>query len=172
MGFVVTIQVHSYQDNKMKLTRNISLTLLLLATFIACAPMQNTPPLEPINWRTLAQGKPEAATKGMPVLVDFYFGEGCHRCMVFDNRIYSNNQVIEKIRQNFIPVRVDLTQDLSADEQQLEDKLLTGGECMLAFLNSAGNIVKDTTGKKICSMEMISRQEFMKYLDQALENLK
>lgn len=156
----------------MKLTLNIFLAFLLLINLSSCAQMQKTPALKPINWRILAQGKAEAATKGMPVLVDFYFGEECHRCLAFNKEIYSNSHVVEKIKHNFIPVRVDLTQELSANEKELDEILMTGGECMLAFLDSAGNVIKNTKGQQICTMEMISRQEFMEYLDQALKNLK
>ena len=143
---------------------------LSLAAGLSCAPsikeQKNF-----LNWRPLAEGKVEAREKGMPILIDFYFGEGCHRCMVLDREVYNNQQIAELINRDFVPVRIDLSKTLTADEKALEDNFATGGECLLGFLDKNGKLVKTQKGKNLCTMNMISREEFITYLEHAKKRI-
>ena len=51
------------------------------------------------------------------------------------------------------------------------DKLKTGGECVLAFLNADGTLIKDKNGALISSMEMIPPNKYNWFMDQALAHL-
>lgn len=144
--------------------------LLMLAT--GCVPVASTPQTSLIQWRILEAGKTEAAARRMPVLVDFYFGEGCHRCTAFDREIYSNPSICDRVNKNFVPVRVDLTDELTEAEEELSESLATGGECMLAFLDSTGRIIRNQERQMICTMQMITPEQFLDYLDKALRNLQ
>ncbi len=129
------------------------------------------PKAEPIAWRTLSAGKAEAMERNMPVLVDFYYGPECHRCKMFDQKVYADPECVARITKDFVPVRVDLSRELSAEEKELSKALESGGECMLAFLDPQGNVIKDVSGERICTLAMLSRREFMDYLDRALARI-
>jgi hypothetical protein len=124
-----------------------------------------------IEWRTLEQGKAEAARRDMPVLVDFYFVKDCPRCIALEKDVYANGQLAERINRQFIPVRVYLNKELNREENKLMDKLKSGGECILAFLDPEGKIVKDDNGADISTMEMIPPEKYLWYMDQALLHL-
>jgi hypothetical protein len=124
---------------------------------------------ELVQWRTLKEGKIEARSRNMPVLVDFFVkGEDCPRCIALDREVYVNKYITNKINQKFVPVRVDLDKQLTREEQALMDELKTGGECILAFLNMDGTIIKDSKGVPISSMEMIPPDKYNWFMDQAL----
>jgi thiol-disulfide isomerase/thioredoxin len=124
-----------------------------------------------IQWRTLKQGKAEATRRNMPVLVDFYFAHDCPRCIALDKDVYANEQIAERINRQFIPVRVYLNKGLSREEKKLMNELKGGGECILAFLDPKGKIVKDDKGADISTMEMIPPEKYIWYMDQALLHL-
>ena len=127
---------------------------------------------ELVQWRTLKEGKIEARERNMPVLVDFFTkDENCPRCVALDREVYVNKYITDKINEKFVPVRVDPDKQLSREEQALMDKLKTGGECVLAFLNVDGTIIKDSKGVPISSMEMIPPDKYNWFMDQALAHL-
>jgi hypothetical protein len=126
---------------------------------------------ELVQWRTLKEGKSEARERNMPVLVDFYVTENCPRCEALDREVYVNIYITNKINEKFVPVRVDLDKKISREEQALMDELKTGGECVLAFLNADGTIIKDSKGATISSMEMLPPNKYNWFMDQALANL-
>ena len=126
---------------------------------------------ELVQWRTLKEGKIEARSRNMPVLIDFFVEENCPRCEALDREVYVNKYITNKINQKFVPVRVDLDKELTGEEQALMDKLKTGGECVLAFLNADGTIIKDSKGMPISSMEMIPPNKYNWFMDQALAHM-
>jgi len=123
---------------------------------------------EMVQWRTLKEGKIEARSRNMPVLVDFFVKENCPRCIALGREVYVNKYITNKINQKFVPVRVDLDRQLTRQEQALIDELKTGCECVLAFLNADGTIIRDRKGVPISSMEMIPPDKYNWFMDQAL----
>ena len=121
-----------------------------------------------IQWRTLNQGKTEAVKRNMPVLVDFYYPKDCPRCVALERDVYGNEHLAEKINQHFIPVRVYLNKELTREERKLMAELKSGGECILAFLDSKGRIIKDSKGNSVCTMAMIPPEKYNWFMDQAL----
>lgn len=155
--------------------RTITATLLIMGVLQlwACAMHEGaTRQAEPIAWRTLSAGKAEALARNMPVLVDFYVGPMCSRCNRLDQYVYGDAEAVTRITRNFVPVRVDLSKVLTPEEEELSKVLGTGGECMLAFLDPKGNVVTDVSGERICTMEELSKREFLEYLDRALARMK
>ena len=123
-----------------------------------------------IQWRTLNQGKTEAVNRNMPVLVDFYYPLDCPRCVALERDVYGNEHLAERINQHFIPVRVYLNKKLTREEKKLMAELKSGGECILAFLDPKGRIIKDSKGTYIGTMAMIPPEKFNWFMDQALLN--
>ena len=123
-----------------------------------------------IQWRTLNQGKTEAVKRNMPLLVDFYYPKDCPRCVALERDVYGNEHLAERINQHFIPVRVYLNKKLTREAKKLMDELKSGGECILAFLDPKGRIIKDSKGTYIGTMAMIPPEKFNWFMDQALLN--
>ncbi len=67
--------------------------------------------------------------------------------------------------EDFIPIRIDLTKKLSKEEQKLGDKYEFKNDCLLIFLDRSGDLVKDAKGKKLCFIDKVDPDEFIKYLD-------
>ncbi len=154
----------------------IRLLLLCAAALLisSCQPtshMSHINQRQKITWHQLIPGRVEAVRNHKPCLVDFYYGPNCPRCSMFDKKIYNDPEVIARLNRDFVAIRIDLRNPLNREEQALADAMQTNGECMLMFLNEDGKIVKTKGGKPICTMDKISRQQFISYLDQALANL-
>ncbi len=149
------------------------LFLLFTAALLisSCQPTSHINQRQKITWRQLIPGRIEAAKNHKPCLVDFYYGPTCPRCAMFDNKIYNDPEVIARVNRNFTAIRIDLRKPLNREEQALADTMQTNGECMLMFLNEAGRVVKTRAGTPICTMNQITRQQFISYLDKAMANL-
>ncbi len=118
-----------------------------------------------VKWYTLAEGQLKSKAEGKPVIVDFFFGKGCPRCEFLEKEVYRNPSIAKKIMEDFIPIRIDLTKKLSKEEKELGEKYEFKNDCLLIFLDRSGNLVKDATGKKLCFIDKVDPDEFIKYLD-------
>jgi len=152
-------------------TRIFSFFLLTAVLLTACVGTeQRADPRPGIQWRGLADGRAEAAESGKPMIVDFFFGEDCHRCAMLEKQVYGSGEVCEKIIEHFVPIRIDLTRELTADEQKLADEFKSGGECMLLFLDAKGEVISNKDGVNLCFMGMVTQQQFLAYLDDVLRS--
>ncbi len=118
-----------------------------------------------VKWYSLTEGQAKAKAEGKPVIVDFFFGKGCPRCEFLEKEVYSNPSIAKKIMDDFVPIRIDLTRKLSKEEQKLGEKYEFKNDCLLIFLDRSGDLVKDPTGKKLCFIDKVDPDEFIKYLD-------
>ncbi len=124
-----------------------------------------------VPWLGLKAGYAKAKQEKKPLLVDYYFGKGCPRCEKLDEEEYAKPEIIKKITDDFIPVRVDLTKKLTEEEEQLGEKYDYKKDCLLLFLDSEGNILKDTEGKHLMCATMIDPEQFIQYLDKVKKAL-
>ncbi len=141
--------------------------IFLLFSISACGLVDPGPPPPKIHWQTLARGKALAAERRLPCLVDFFYGPGCPRCDRFINEIYSDPGIVARIEAGFIPIRINLAAPLSVEEKSLAEKMSTGGECMLMFLDHRGEVVKREKGLALCSLESMGAREFAAILEEA-----
>lgn len=149
------------------------MALFFVLCCVSCQPQANLSEQYSIKWRTLHDGQIEAAQRNMPVLVDFFYGEECMRCLSVQREIYDNSDIVAKIEENFIPVRVWLTKGLlSPLEETLSKRLDNNGECILAFLDAQGKVVKNLQGDDISSMGMLPAKDYVQYMNDALKMLK
>ena len=118
-----------------------------------------------VKWYTLTEGQVKSKAEGKPVIVDFFFGKGCPRCEFLEKEVYSNPAIAKKIMEDFIPIRIDLTKKLSKEEQTLGDKYEFKNDCLLIFLDRSGDLVKEATGKRLCFIDKVDPDEFVRYLD-------
>ncbi len=118
-----------------------------------------------IKWFSLKEGMEKAKLEKKPMIVDFFFGKGCPRCEELQKGVYDNPAIAKKIMDDFIPIRVDLTKKLTAEEEKLGAKYDYKNDCLLLFLDPGGNIIKDPSGKRLCFVENVEPEWFIKYLD-------
>lgn len=72
-----------------------------------------------VNWNLLKDGMKEAAEAKKPMLVEFAVYEGCHRCEFMQKYFYSNDESIERINTDIIPILIDLAKPLTSGEKAL-----------------------------------------------------
>ena len=136
--------------------------LLVLGLFVASSASAG----DLVNWYTLNDGMARAKAEKKPVVLDFFYGKGCPRCEFLEKEVYSNPVIAKKIMEDFVPIRIDLKKKLSAEEQGLGEKYNFKNDCLLIFLDAKGDLVKEA-GKKLCFIDKVDPQEFIKYLDEA-----
>jgi len=126
-----------------------------------------------IKWFPLKEGMEKANAENKPMIVDFFFGKGCPRCEALQKGVYDNPTIAKKIMDDFIPIRVDLTKKkLSPEEEKLGNLYDFKHDCLLLFLDPQGGIIKDPSGKKLCFVENVEPDWFVKYLDMVRQQPK
>ena len=120
---------------------------------------------EGLKWYPLKEGMEKAKAEKKPVIVDFFYGKGCPRCEFLQKEIYGNPAIAKKIADDFVPILVDLTKKLSPEEEKLGEKYDYKKDCLLIFLDNDDNLIKDTSGKKLCFIDKVDPEEFIAYLD-------
>jgi thioredoxin-related protein len=118
-----------------------------------------------IKWLPLNEGMEKAKAEKKAMIVDFFFGKGCPRCEALQKGVYDNPTIAKKIMDDFIPIRVDLTKKLSPDEEKLGNQYDFKNDCLLLFLDHNGTLIKDPSGKRLCFVDNVDPEWFVKYLD-------
>ena len=123
-----------------------------------------------LQWYSLKAGLEKARAEKKPVIVDFFFGKGCSRCEFLEKEVYGNPGIAKKIMEDFVPIRVDLAGSLTPDEAKLGEQYDYKKDCLLLFLDADKNLIKDHNGKKLCFVDKIDSEEFIRYLDTIKSN--
>lgn len=139
------------------------IVFFVVAFVLAVAPYAFA--LGGVEWLSLKEGMQRAGNEKKPMIVDFFFGKGCPRCEMLQKAVYDNPQIAKKIMDDFIPIRVDLTRDLTKEEEKLGEQYDYKKDCLLLFLDHAGKIVKEPGGKRLCFIDNVEPDLFVKYLD-------
>lgn len=125
-----------------------------------------------IQWVSLKDGMEKAKTGKKPMIVDFFFGKGCPRCEQLQKRVYDNPAIAKKIMDDFVPIRVDLTKKLTPEEEKLGNQYDYKNDCLLLFLDPVGTVIKDPSGKRLCFVDNVEPEWFIKYLDMVKKQQK
>lgn len=89
-----------------------------------------------INWQPWSQSAfKQAKRENRPVLLNLT-AIWCHWCHVMDETTYSDPEVIETIRQSFVPVRVDADQN-----PHIQERYIAGGWPTNSFLTPEGDVI-------------------------------
>jgi len=118
-------------------------------------------------WLPLSEGTAKAKAEKKPMLVDFFYGTGCPRCEALEKEGYKSEAIIQRITAGFIPIRVDLTKQLTKEEEILGEKYNYKEECLLLFLDSEGVIMTDSEGENLRFTSAIESEMLLRYLDMA-----
>lgn len=79
--------------------------------------------------------------------------------------MYSKDLIVSKINKDFVPIFINLAEDLSPDEQALGHRHDFHDDCMLLFLDHDKQPVFDDQGGKMCFVDEIKPEVFIRYLD-------
>jgi len=123
----------------------------------------------PIPWHSLANGKVLALEQKKPIIVDFYAPAGCSRCDKMARYVWSNPQIAEAVKRDFVLVRMDLTQNMTKEEIELGRKYDYDYDCLLIFCDSKGEVIEDVSGKRMCFADFVEPEWFIGYLNRAKE---
>jgi thiol peroxidase len=118
-----------------------------------------------LPWLPLKEGMAKAKAENKTMIVDFYYGKGCPRCEFLQSQAYDDPGIAEKIRAAFVPIRIDLTTELSPEEEALGKKFDFKNECLLLFLDPHGNVIVDPDGTKLCFIDKVDPDQFIRYLE-------
>ncbi|MCL5024617.1 MAG: thioredoxin family protein [Nitrospirae bacterium] len=125
-----------------------------------------------IRWVPLKEGMERAKIEKKPMIVDFFFGKGCPRCEALQKGVYDDPVIAKKIMDDFVPIRVDLTRKLTPDEERLGNLYNFKNDCLLLFLDHNGEIIKDPSRKRLCFVDTVGPEWFVKYLDMIRQQQK
>jgi thioredoxin-related protein len=140
-------------------------TAVFLAIVIGLVFVSNAFAAGELKWFSLQEGMERAKAEKKPMIVDFFYGKGCPRCEFLQKNVYDNPKIAQKIMEDFVPIRVDLTKKkLTNEEEALGKKYDFKNDCLLLFLDPQANIIKEK-GKRLCFVDKIDPDEFAKYLD-------
>ncbi len=120
---------------------------------------------EKIRWYKLYEGRKKARAERKPMVVDFSMPYNCHRCMAMEKNIYSNTLIIDKLNRDFVPVKIDLSEELDFQERGLGEEYDYKHDCLLLFLDYRGKVVKDASGQRLCFTEAVTPEQFLEYLE-------
>lgn len=121
-----------------------------------------------VQWHRLADGKEKAWILEKPLLVDFFVPEGCDRCERMDRDLWGNPEIARLVNEGFVPVRIDLTRNLSREEIALGRKYDYNYDCLLVFLDYRGEVIEDAGGGRMCFADFVSADWFLGHLKHAL----
>lgn len=123
-----------------------------------------------VNWHSLKEGLRMSENLKKPLLVDFGFEDGCHRCKYMQENIYGNDEILKKINSYFIPVFIHLYKPLTSQERQLGNKYDYKSDCLLLFMNHKSEVILNADGSDMCIVGKIEPNVFIDYLDHIIQS--
>ena len=101
---------------RLLLAVGLSLLSLLGVLGLRLAESRRSRPSAPIAWlRNEAQAVSESHRTGMPLLVDAW-AEWCAACKLLDGHTWSDMRVQREVREHFVPLRIDFTDERLSTE--------------------------------------------------------
>jgi thioredoxin-related protein len=146
----------------------------LIFLLASCAshqpPAADSPPaVRPtlVHWHSLAEAKKIAAAEKKPMIVDYYVPEGCNRCELMDRKVYNDPEIAREINEGFAAARVIVSRPMTDEEKELGRRYDFNFDCLLLFLDSEGNVLKDAGGGRMCFAQFVDPKWFAQYLARA-----
>ena len=105
----------------------------------------NNSSIKSINWLEYTNGMQEGSEKNKPIILDFY-ADWCPPCNEMDRVTYNNDEVIENIMKNFIPIKINVD-----DKPQLSNMYGISSIPTIIYLNHEGGEIYKTIGYRSSS---------------------
>lgn len=125
---------------------------LLIATIISLMiiPVNSA---ESIKWYDFNTGLDIAIKTGKPVFVDFY-ADWCYWCKEMDRKTFSDKEVIDYVKKNYIAVRIDtddqrkkiIYKNQTYNSQSFSEAMGIEGLPTTLFIDKKGNIITSYPG--------------------------
>jgi thioredoxin-related protein len=142
---------------------------ILLMTFFMLLGHTPSFAADGVQWLSLKDGLVKAKIEKRPLIVDFFYGKGCPRCESLQKNVYNDPLISKKIMNYFVPVKIDLTRPLTAEEDAFGKKFDYKNDCLLLFLDHNGELISDTKGKRLCFVDKVDPEWFDSYLDMIIK---
>lgn len=110
----------------MSIKSTIAATLM---AFLAFTFALDTYADEKVEWRDWDEGYEEAKENGKPILLSVY-ADWCGWCDRMDNDTYSDEEVADKIHENFVPIKFNPEEEKTYD---MEGEELSGPQLLGAL---------------------------------------
>lgn len=95
----------------------------------------------------------KAKTAGKPVFLDYY-ATWCTDCNLMKRNVFSDNQVQQYMRNNYVAIQADVSDQFDKRTQPMKDRFGVFGPPALLFFDRQGNLVKKVYGD-------LSKEEFL-----------
>lgn len=118
-----------------------------------------------VRWKALEEGLRMSKSLKKPMMVDFGVEKGCHRSEFMQKNVYTNYEIVEKIKSDFIPIFINLARPLSSEDIALGDKYDYKNACLLLFVNHESEIIEAPYGGDMCYAGNMETRKFIAYLD-------
>jgi hypothetical protein len=79
--------------------------------------------------------------------------------------VYGNDDILEKINSDFVPIFIDLNKPLTSQEIALGEKHAYNNDCLLLFLDHKSEVIQPPDGGEMCFTGKIEPEVFIDYLD-------
>lgn len=101
-----------------------------------------------------AQGFAQAVREQKKVLIDFY-ATWCFPCVEMEKRTFAKPEVQEEIRKNFVPIRINCTQETTQCQQMVEKYQVIGWPT-LVITDSDGKVIDKAVGRSFSPAELVA----------------
>ena len=126
----------------------------------AVASFANRPRLE---WFDYSPGLEKAQSEGKPILVDFY-ADWCGPCKAMDRRTFRNPDVVERLKEDMVAIRIDSEETEPRDGvsgYDLAERYSVMGYPTLMILDGEGQIISRKSGYQ-------DARQLLSWLDETL----